>query len=294
MSENRVVVVTGATGRQGGAAARALLSRGWAVRALVRDPDKGEALALKEAGAILFRGDLDDVASLDAALAGAYGVFSVQTFTGPDGLVGEVRQGKAVAAAAARAGVAHFVYSSVGGADRPGEVRHFATKGEVERHIEALGLPATILRPTFFITNFEGLGPQWAEGSLVLTLAVLERTRLQMITPADIGNIAAEAFGAPADYLGRVIEIAGDELTGPQMAEVFSGPRADRCASTPSRSRRSARSARRWPRCSTGSTPWASWPTSPPCATATLPDDPGGLGARPLDGADGARSTGAG
>ncbi|MFJ1926992.1 MULTISPECIES: NmrA/HSCARG family protein [unclassified Streptomyces] len=222
MSENRVVVVTGGTGRQGGAAARALLSRGWAVRALVRDPDKAEALALKEAGAILFRGDLDDEASLDAALAGAYGVFSVQTFTGPDGLVGEVRQGKAVAEAAARAGVAHFVYSSVGGADRPGEVRHFATKGEVERHIEALGLPATILRPTFFITNFEGLGPQWSEGSLVLTLAVLERTRLQMITPADIGNIAAEAFGAPADYLGRVVEIAGDELTGPQMAEVFS------------------------------------------------------------------------
>lgn len=222
MSDNRVVVVTGATGRQGGAAARALLSHGWTVHALVRDPDGAGALALKAAGAVLFRGDLDDVASLDAVLAGAYGVFSVQTFTGPDGLAGEVRQGKAVAEAAARAGVAHFVYSSVDGADRPGEVGHFASKGEVERHIEALGLPATILRPTFFVTNFEGLGPQWVEGSLVLTLAVLPRTRLQMITPADIGNIAAEAFDAPADYLGRAIELAGDELTGPQMAEVFS------------------------------------------------------------------------
>ncbi|MFG3137280.1 NmrA family NAD(P)-binding protein [Streptomyces sp. NPDC048211] len=221
MRENRVVVVTGATRRQGGATARALLSRGWEVRALVRDPDKPQALALKEAGAVLARGDLDDDASLDAALAGAYGVFSVQTFTGPDGFVGEVRQGKAVAQAAARAGVAHFVYSSVDGADRPGQVRHFATKGEVEQHIEALGLPATILRPTFFITNFERLGPQWVDGELVFTMALAPQTRLQMITPDDIGTLAADAFDAPADHLGRTIEIAGDELTGPQIAEVF-------------------------------------------------------------------------
>ncbi|MEU1145939.1 NmrA/HSCARG family protein [Streptomyces sp. NPDC005863] len=221
MADNRVVVVTGATGKQGGATARALLSRGWAVHALVRDPGKAEALALEEAGAVLVRGDLDDAASLDAALAGAYGVFSVQTFAGSDGFAGEARQGKALADAAVRAGVAHFVYSSVDGADRPGEVRHFASKGEVERHIEALGLPATVLRPSFFITNFEGLGPQWSEGELVLALALAPETRLQMIAPGDIGVIAAAAFDAPADYLGRTIEIAGDEVTGPQMAEIF-------------------------------------------------------------------------
>ncbi|MEV0415336.1 NmrA/HSCARG family protein [Streptomyces sp. NPDC050448] len=221
MSDNRVVVVTGATGRQGGATARALVSRGWTVHALVRDPNKPEALALKEAGAVLVRGDLDDAASLDAALDGAYGVFSVQTFTGPDGFAGEVRQGRAVAEAAIRAGVAHFVYSSVGGADRPGQVQHFASKGEVERHIEALGLPTTILRPTFFITNFEHLGPQRQDGELVLTLALAPQTRLQMITPSDIGAIAADAFAAPAEYMGRTIEIAADELTGPQMADVF-------------------------------------------------------------------------
>lgn len=87
MSDSRVIVVTGATGRQGGATARALLSRGWTVHALVRDPNKPEALALEEAGAVLVRGNLDDVASLDAALRGAYGVFSVQTFAGPDGFM---------------------------------------------------------------------------------------------------------------------------------------------------------------------------------------------------------------
>ncbi|MFF3641100.1 NmrA/HSCARG family protein [Streptomyces sp. NPDC002564] len=221
MSDNRVVVVTGATGRQGGATARALLSRGWTVHALVRDPDKPEALALKESGAVLVRGDLDDTASLDAALRGAYGVFSVQTFAGPDGFAGEIRQGEAIADAAARAGVAHFVYSSVDGAERPGQVRHFASKGEVERHIAALGLPATVLRPTFFITNFEHLGPQWVDGELTLTMALEPDTKLQMITPGDIGNIAADAFDAPADHLGRTVEIAADELTGPQLADVF-------------------------------------------------------------------------
>lgn len=221
MSDNRSIVVTGATGRQGGAAARALLDEGWTVRALVRDPGRPQARALQEAGAVLVRGDLEDPGSLDAALAGAYGVFSVQTFAGPDGFAGEVRQGRAVADAAARAGVAHLVYSSVDGADRPGEVQHFASKGEIERHIHALGLKATILRPTFFITNFAGLGPQWTDGELTLTLALDPATRLQMITPADIGAIAADAFGNPDDYLGRSVEIAADALTGPQMAEVF-------------------------------------------------------------------------
>uniref|UniRef100_A0AAU3H2Y2 NmrA/HSCARG family protein n=1 Tax=Streptomyces sp. NBC_01401 TaxID=2903854 RepID=A0AAU3H2Y2_9ACTN len=221
MSDERVIVVTGATGRQGGATARALLSRGWTVHALVRDPNKPEALALKEAGAALVRGDLDDVASLDAALLGAYGVFSVQTFTGPDGIAGEIRQGKAVAEAAGRAGITHFVHSSVGGADDPGEVQHFASKGVVERHIAAIGLPATILRPAFFITNFEHLGPQWVDGELTLTMALAPDTKLQMITPDDIGGIAADAFDAPADSTGRTVEIAADELTGPQLAEAF-------------------------------------------------------------------------
>jgi len=221
MSDSRVILVTGATGRQGGATARALLARGWNVHALVRDTGKPEALELAEHGAVLVRGDMDDPASLDAALRGAYGVYSVQTFAGPDGFAGEVRQGKAVAQAAARAGVAHFVYSSVDGSDRPGDVRHFQTKGEVERQIADLRLPATVLRPTFFITNFAAIGPKWVDGELVLSLPLVPQTKLQMITPDDIGSIAADAFDAPADYLGRAIEIAADELTGPQMADVF-------------------------------------------------------------------------
>ncbi|MFE9117261.1 NmrA/HSCARG family protein [Streptomyces sp. NPDC007172] len=216
-----VYVVFGATGKQGGAAARALLRRGHRVRAVARDPRSARSAELSRQGAELVAGDMEDPRSLDAALKGAYGVFSVQTFTGPDGSAGELRQGKAVASAAARADVAHFVYSSVGGAERASGVEHFETKGRVEEHIAALGLPTTVLRPTMFIENFTGMGPVREDGELTLTLALAPDTTLQMIATEDIGHFAAEAFEHPETYLGRRIEIAGDELTGPQMAEVF-------------------------------------------------------------------------
>uniref|UniRef100_A0AAU2VEY1 NmrA/HSCARG family protein n=1 Tax=Streptomyces sp. NBC_00003 TaxID=2903608 RepID=A0AAU2VEY1_9ACTN len=221
VNSDDVYVVFGATGKQGGAVARALLRRGHRVRTVVRDPRTIRANELAAAGAELAVGDMEDPLSLDAALKDAYGVFSVQTFTGPDGSAGEIRQGKAVASAAARAEVAHFVYSSVGGAERASGVEHFENKGRIEEHITALGLPATVLRPTMFIENFTGMGPVWQNGELTLTLALAPDTTLQMIATDDIGHLAAEAFAHPDDYRGRQIEIAGDELTGPQMADVF-------------------------------------------------------------------------
>lgn len=220
-----VIVVFGGTGRQGGAVARELLRRGRSVRAVVRDPAAERARALGDAGAELVRGDMEDAASLDEALRGAYGVYSVQTFAGPDGVEGEVRQGRAVADAASRAAVPHFVYSSVGGAERDSGVPHFESKRRVERHIEELGLPATVLRPVFFMDNFEGMGPvPLAEGEeeLVLTLALEPGVPLQMIAVEDIGVFAADAFEDPEGHLGRRVEIAGDELTGAQMADIFS------------------------------------------------------------------------
>ena len=113
----RPVLVSGATGNQGGAVARNLLERGFEVRALTRDPDKPAARLLAERGAEVVRGDLEDRSSLDRALEGAYGAFSVQNFS-EAGYDGEVRQGKALADAAKEAGVSHFVYSSVGSAYR--------------------------------------------------------------------------------------------------------------------------------------------------------------------------------
>jgi uncharacterized protein YbjT (DUF2867 family) len=220
MSNNeKVIVVTGATGQQGGATARNLLTQGWRVRALVRDPNKPAAQALAAMGVELIQGDLDDRASLDRALRGAYGVFSVQTFMGPDGSVGETRQGNRLADAAAAAGIQHFVYTSVGGADRKSGLPHFESKWQIEEHIRSLDLPATILRPAFFMENFRSpwMGPR--DGALAIGLR--PTTSLQMIAVDDIGVFAALAFARPQEFAGKSVEIAGDALTMPQVADAF-------------------------------------------------------------------------
>lgn len=220
LSTDKTILVLGGTGNQGGAAARELLSRGWKVRALVRDPGKAEALALKELGAELVRGDLADAGSLRTATAGAYGVFSVQALAHePETLAQEVRHGKAVADAAQEAGVAHFVYSSVGGAERRTGIDHFETKWEIEQHLRKTGLPATVLRPVFFMNNLLHFADAGAER--VMRLPVKPGKPMQLIASDDIGFFAAAAFDDPATYLGKKIELAGDELTFPQVAEVY-------------------------------------------------------------------------
>ncbi|AYY12628.1 NmrA/HSCARG family protein [Actinobacteria bacterium YIM 96077] len=221
MATDRTILVLGGTGRQGGAVARELLHRGWTVHALVRDPQKPAARALAAAGAVLVRGDLDDEASLHTAMRGAHGVFSVQTFLNPGGVAAEERQGKAVGDAAAQAGVAHLVYSSVGGAERSSGIPHFESKWNIEQHIQALGLPATILRPTMFHECFHDISPRLEKDHLVLGLWLRPEVPVQLIATADIGAFAADAFDDPAAWLDRQVEIAGDELTGPQMAAAF-------------------------------------------------------------------------
>ena len=215
----KLVVVSGATGRQGGATARHLLAEGWRVRALVRDPHSAAAQALAASGAELAQGDLDDRASLDRALLGAYGAFSVQTFWGPDGPAGEARQGKRLADAAQAAGVQHFVYSSVGGAERNSGLPHFESKWQIEEHIRSLDLPATILRPVFFMDNWRF--PWMAPRDGVLAVGLRPTTSLQMIASDDIGAFAALAFARPHEFIGQALEIGGDVLTMPQVAEAF-------------------------------------------------------------------------
>src|ERR671911_2947843 len=141
----RLILVGGASGNQGGAVARSLLDRGFQVRALTRAPQKPEAQALAEQGAEVVQGDMEDRSAMDRVLEGAYGVFSVQNFweTGYDR---EVKQGKTVADAAKATGVEHFVYSSVGSAHRQTGIPHFESKWEIEEHVRQIGLPYTILR----------------------------------------------------------------------------------------------------------------------------------------------------
>ncbi|MFI9808936.1 NmrA/HSCARG family protein [Streptomyces sp. NPDC052301] len=221
MAVEGTILVLGGTGRQGGAVARELLRRGHTVHALVRDPEKAEARELQEAGAQLVRGDMDDEASLAAAMEGVHGVFSVQTFRGPGGVEAEERQGRAVADAAVRAGVRHFVYSSVGGADRDTRVPHFESKLRIERYLETLDLPTTVLRPVMFHDILLDIAPRPVEGELVLAMWLDPNTPVQLIATSDIGAFAADAFDDPRAWIGRVVEIAGEELTGPQMAAAF-------------------------------------------------------------------------
>lgn len=216
---NNTIVVTGATGQQGGAVARQLLAQGWPIRALVRDPSKPAALALAGLGVELAQGDYDDRGSLNRALAGAYGVFSVQTPFAEWGPAGETRQGQQIADASLAAGVRHFVYTSVGGANRGTGIPHFESKWRVEQHIATIGLPATVLRPVFFMENFGAfMRPQQDQaGQLTLALALRANKALQLIAASDIGAFAALAFAAPDRFVGQAIEIAGDELTPPQI-----------------------------------------------------------------------------
>jgi len=227
-AKDKLILVTGATGKQGGAVARSLLDQGFRVRALVRDGTKPAARALAGRGAELAPGDLDDAASLRRALEGVggvftYGVYSAQAAheAGGGNVAGEVRQGCLLADLATEARVAHFVYGSVGSADRHTGVPHFETKGDVERHVRKLGLSATILRPVFFMQNWERLRATILKtGTLAQPLR--PTVRHQQIAIEDIGAFAARVFAAPARWIGRAIELAGDALTMEETAATMS------------------------------------------------------------------------
>ena len=219
--DKKTILVTGATGQQGGAVSRHLLNSNWKVRAFVRDENKPAAAELKSLGAEIFKGDMAEAASLDKAMEGVYGVFSVQNFW-EHGYEGELKQGLAVADAASKAGVKHFVQSSVGGAERATNLPHFDVKFEVENHVKALNLPYTIIRPVFFMENMATFNkPVEADGKLTLSMALKPDSKLQMIAVDDIGAITAAVFGNPEEYLGKEIEIAGDDITGPQAADIY-------------------------------------------------------------------------
>jgi uncharacterized protein YbjT (DUF2867 family) len=215
-----VILVTGATGRQGGAVVRHLLQQGLSVRALTRNPETAKAKSLCEAGVELARGDMDDSESLKRAMLGARGVYSVQDFW-TVGAQREVQQGKNVADAAAATGVEHFVFSSAGGAERSSRIDHFESKGVIERYIRKLGLPATIIRPVAFMENY--YIPAVEKGLLRGRLVdpVKGDKPYQTIAADDIGKFVALAFASPDEFLGVELEIAGSELTNRQAAEVF-------------------------------------------------------------------------
>jgi len=217
-----LILVTGATGKQGGSVARELLANGHKVRAMTRKPDGEAARALARLGAEIVPGDLDDAASLERAVLGAWGVFAVQN-TWEAGVEREEEQGKRLAEVARRRGVQHYVYSSVGSAHRRTGIPHFENKWRIEEKVRSLGFPShVVLRPVFFMENWTspGLLPALQEGKLAIALE--PTTVLQMIAVRDIGKYGLRAFERHAELNRREIDIAGDQHTTPETAQILS------------------------------------------------------------------------
>ena len=216
----RLILVSGASGNQGGAVARSLLDRGFQVRALTRDPQKPEAQTLTEQGAEVVQGDVEDRSAMERVLEGAYGIFSVQNFW-ETGYEREVQQGKTVTDAIIEAGVQHCVYSSVGSAHRQTGISHFDSKWEIEEYVRRLDLPYTVLRPVFFMQNWEMSREQQILGG-TLTQPLDPDKLFQHVAVEDVGAFAAIAFEDPDTWIGREVDIGGDEHTMPEIAETFS------------------------------------------------------------------------
>lgn len=221
-NQDRAVLVTGATGRQGGAVARQLLEKGFAVRALTRRPSSAAAQDLARLGADIVPGDLNETRTMQQALEGAWGAFSVQSIM--EGGVGrEEEQGTRLAQLAKRAGVRHFVYASVAAAHKKTGIPHFESKWRIEEAVRKAGFPSyTILRPAFFMENFTSpwIWPDVEKGKL--TLSLQPRTRLMMVAVEDIGRYAAMSFENPATLDRAEIELAGDEQSMPEAARTLS------------------------------------------------------------------------
>ena len=219
MAQLKTVLVIGATGKQGGATLRHLKASGWHVRAMTRDVNKPTAQALASSGIEVVKGDMDDPESLKTAMRGVQAVFSVQNWREAEGR--EIAQGKAVVDAAKLAGVRHLVYTSAGGADQKTGAAHLDDKGEIEAYLRSSGVPYTVIRPCAFMDNFATSGKTMASTG-VFTGTMDAHKKMQWVCVDDIGKIASLAFNQPDKFIGKSFDIASDEMTMPQAAEVLS------------------------------------------------------------------------
>ena len=216
-------LIFGVTGQQGGAVARALRRAGKSVRGFARDPHGAAGRALAREGIELVQGDLFDPASIDRAMEGVRGVFSVQT-SSPSGLVTdaqEVAQGKAIADSALAAGVRHVVYSSSAASGKGVTgMGHFDSKTEIEAYLRSLPLNVTITRPASFMEMMmlPGMGLDSGE----FTFFMHPDQAMQMIALEDLGRINAAILCDPDRFAGRTLELAGQSVTGRELERAFS------------------------------------------------------------------------
>jgi uncharacterized protein YbjT (DUF2867 family) len=241
MPEKKIIAVAGATGSQGGGLVRAILkdkSSGFVPRALTRDPDSDKAKELAAMGAEVVQADLHDPATVERAFAGAYGAFCVTFFWNHMSVETELAEARNMAAAAKKAGLQHVIWSTLEDTrkwvpltdDRMPtlngkyKVPHFDGKGEADAAFAESGVPTTYLLTAFYWDNFIGfgMGPKKGDdGKLTLSLPMAD-AKLAAIAAEDIGKCALGIFRRGKEMAGKRIGIAGEHLTGEEMAAKFS------------------------------------------------------------------------
>jgi uncharacterized protein YbjT (DUF2867 family) len=237
MADKKIIAVVGATGAQGGGLVRAIMADtggAFTARALTRNPDSEKARELAALGAEVVQADVDDPASLEAAFEGAYGAFCVTFFWEHFSPEKEMEQVRSMAEAARSKGLEHVIWSTLEDTrkwvplsdDRMPtlqdkyKVPHFDAKGEANAIFTELGVPTTFLLTSFYWDNLIhfGMGPQADEdGNLAFALPMGDK-KLPGIAAEDIGRCAYGIFTAGDEYVGRTVGIAGEHLTGTEMA----------------------------------------------------------------------------
>jgi uncharacterized protein YbjT (DUF2867 family) len=239
--DRKIIAVMGATGAQGGGLARAILNDkdgGFALRAITRSPDSDKAKALAAQGAEVVKADLDDPASLEAAFEGAYGAFCVTNFWEHFSGEKETAQGWNLARAAKKAGVKHAIWSTFEDArdsipltdDRMPtlqgkyKVAHFDAKADADAAFRELGVPTTFLYTSGYFENFIhfGWGPQKTPDGRLALVFPLDDVKMPMIAVEDIGKCAYGIFKRGDEYIGRTVGVAGEHLSGAEMAAALS------------------------------------------------------------------------
>jgi uncharacterized protein YbjT (DUF2867 family) len=226
MISKKIILVTGATGAQGGSVAKALLNENkFAVRILTRNAKSPKALALQEAGAEIAEGDLDDIQSLLTAMKDVYGVFGVTSFW--EHYEKEYQHGKNLVDAVHQSGIEHFVYSTLPNYKQLSggklSVPHCDLKAELEEYTKSLKIPATFMRIAFYYENFLSFFPlQKDENDNFFFGFPQGDTKLSIVTVEDMGGVVTPVFNHPEEYIGRVVGVVGEDLNCDEYAAILS------------------------------------------------------------------------
>jgi len=226
MSSKPVILVTGATGAEGTSVVKHLLNKGrYAVRALTRNPGSGNAKHLAALGASIVEGNLNDVKSLRAAMEGCYAVYGFSNFRNNADV--ELEQGLNLLKAISKSNIQHFVFSTLPNAALISKGRlpvpHFDVKAELEEHARSLHLNATFLHIAFYYENlmYFVTPKKGFDGNYYFGFPQGD-TKLSAVSVEDVGAIVSKIFDHPFEYIGRIVGVVGEDITGDEYAQIIS------------------------------------------------------------------------